>query len=260
MPRWEILSDRSPSFTIGTLHKISYRRSVAGIHLKIGGFFTVSLISSQAVVLWTGATSVDPFDDSNWDFTGSSVTSVNSNVSVDDDISVVGGSVEIPNLPGQIRLQIGNGFSMTLDNSVMGLVAGGNDGVGGALGGTGVNVNLVNGSEFNVFFIVNSVSLDIDSTSSATFGGGGVPINISTVEMTEGAILSFLAETPTAFRTEHLSKITVDGVAAEEGVNIQIDPFNGNLGSQITVLPIPEPSASLLIALDGVAFLVRRRK
>ena len=157
---------------------------------KVLGLLAASIISSQGVVVWTGATSADPFDDTNWDFSGSAVTAVDSNVSVQDNLTVTNGNVLIPNLGGQVRLQIGNGFTMTLDNSILGLVGGGNDGVGGEPGGTGVSVNLTNNSQFNPFFIVNAVDLDIDATSSATFGGGGVPINLSTVNLTDGAVLA----------------------------------------------------------------------
>ena len=216
------------------------------------------LASSQAAVVWTGATSTDPFDDSNWDFSGSAVSAVDANVSVADDISIVNGSIEIPNLGGQQRLQIGNGFTMTLDNATLGLVAGGNDGTGGQPGSTGVSINLTNGSQFNPFFIVNAVSLDIDSTSSATFGGGGNPVNISTINLTFGSTLSFRAETPAAFRGEHLGKITVNGVPAVDGVNIEIAPFNGASGSLITA--IPEPSSIALLGFAGIALVFRRRK
>jgi len=216
------------------------------------------LAPSQAAVVWTGATSTDPFDDSNWDFSGSGVSAVDANVSVADDISIVNGSIEIPNLGGQQRLQIGNGFTMTLDNATLGLVAGGNDGTGGQPGSTGVSINLTNGSQFNPFFIVNAVSLDIDGTSSATFGGGGNPVNISTINLTFGSTLSFRAETPAAFRGEHLGKITVNGVPAVDGVNIEIAPFNGASGSLITA--IPEPSSTVLLGFAGIALVFRRRK
>ncbi len=229
-------------------------------HSIVSALFVVSTFSASASVIWTGSTSSDVFDDSNWDLTASGVTSVVANVSVDDDISVVGGTMELPNLPGQGRFQIGNEFTMTLDNSTFSLVAGGNDGVGGAPMSTGVNVNLINGSQLNTFFIVNAVALDIDATSSATFGGGGGPINISTVNLTDGAIMDFLAETPAAFRAEHLSKITVDGAPAVEGANILVESFNGASGSRVTVIPVPEPSSVLLGGIAALAVLVRRRK
>ena len=217
-----------------------------------------STCATQAAIVWTGATSADPFDDSNWDFSGSAVTAVDSNVSVADDITITNGNIAIPNLTGQVRLQIGNGFTMTLDNSILGLVAGGNDGTGGEPGSTGVNINVTNGSQLNPFFVVNNVSVDIDATSSATFGGGGNPVNIATINLTTGSTLSFLAETPAAFTSEHLSKITVDGSPAVDGVNITISPFNGALGSTISV--IPEPSGIALLGLAGIAMIFRRRK
>ena len=221
-------------------------------------FLAATLCSSLAAITWTGATSADPFDNSNWDFSGSGVASVASNVSVADDINITDGTVEIPNLGGQVRLQIGDGFTMTLDNSTLGLVAGGNDGTGGGPGSAGVTINLTNGSELRTFFIVNNVSLNIDATSTAIFGGGGNPVNISTVDLTNGSTLGFLAETPGQFTAEHLSKVTVNGAPAVEGVNIQIDPFNGAAGSLITV--IPEPSSSLLAGLAGFALVLRRRR
>ena len=231
---------------------------MSALSSKVTALLAASIVSSQAVVVWTGNTSSDPFDDTNWDFSGSAVTAVDSNVSIADDITITGGNLEIPNLTGQVRLQIGNGFTMTLDNSILGLVGGGNDGVGGEPSGTGVDINLTNGSELNVFFIVNGVSLDIDSTSSATFGGGGNPVNISSVNLTDGAVLQFLLEDPTEFTNEHLSKVTVDGAPAVDGVNISIEPFNGG-GSRITVLGIPEPSSAMLMSLAGLGLLVRRR-
>jgi len=221
--------------------------------------FIGSFLPSLGAVVWSGSTSTDPFESSNWDFSGSSVTSIVSNVSIEDDINIVGGAVEIPNLAGQVRVQIGNGYKLTLDNATLGLVAGGNDGVGGEPAGTGVEINLLNGSELNTFFIVNGVTLNIDSTSSATFGGGGNPINISTVNLVDGATLQFLLEDPTEFTNEHLSKVFVNGAPAVDGSNILIESFNGGQGSKISVISIPEPS-SVLLSLLGVAFLSTNRK
>ena len=84
----------------------------------------------------------------------------------------------------------------------------------------------------------------------------GNPINISTVNLTGGSTLAFLLEDPTEYTNEHLSKTTVDGAPAVDGVNISI-AANGN-GSIITV--IPEPSGAALIGLAGLAMIFRRRK
>jgi hypothetical protein len=217
-----------------------------------------SLSVSQAAIVWTGATSGDPFDDSNWDFSGSAVAAVDENVSIADNITITNGAIVMPNIGGQGRFQIGNDFTMTLDNSAFDLVAGGNDGVGGEPASTGVSISLLNGSQLNPFFIVNAVALDIDGTSSATFGGGGNPVNLSTINLTAGSTLGFLAETPAAFITEHLSKVTVDGAPAVDGVNIQVSPFNGAAGSQVTV--IPEPAGVAFLALASLALFSRRRR
>jgi len=218
----------------------------------------VATLSSQAVILWTGATSADPFDDTNWDFSGSGVAAVDPNVSIADNVTITNGNVTIPDLPAQGRLQIGNGFTMTLDNTILGVAN--NDGTGGEPGGTGIQIDVTNGSQFNPFFVVNNVAVDIDATSSATFGGGGNPINIATVNLTDGAVLSFLNETRAAFLAEHLSKVTVDGAPAVDGVNVLVEDIVGTPGSRVTVIPIPEPSSIFLTAFAGLGFLVRRRR
>lgn len=226
--------------------------------IHTSGIFAFSALVAPAAIIWTGATSADPFDDTNWDFSGSGVAAVDPNVSIADNVTISNATVTIPDLPGQGRLQVGNGFTMTLDNSILGVAN--NDGTGGEPSGTGIQIDITNGSQFNPFFVVNNVSVDIDGTSSATFGGGGNPVNIATINLTDGSVLSFLNETPAAFLGEHLSKITVDGAPAVDGGNINVAAFNGASGSQITVIGIPEPSSSLLMALGGVALLVRRRK
>jgi hypothetical protein len=225
-------------------------------YFKISGLLAVSILASPAAVIWTGATSSDVFDDSNWDFSGSIESAVDFNVSVLDDVTILNGNAEIADVAAQGRFQIGNGFTLTLDNSILG--AANNDGAGGEPSGTGITINVINGSQFNPFFVVNNVAVNIDGTSSATFGGGGNPINIATIDLKSGSVLAFLAETPAAFTAEHLSKVTVYGAPAVDGVNIVIEAFNGASGSRVTA--IPEPTSTLLVALGGLAFVVRRRK
>ncbi|MDB4141993.1 MprA protease, GlyGly-CTERM protein-sorting domain-containing form [Akkermansiaceae bacterium] len=119
-------------------------------------------------------------------------------------------------------------------------------------------INVTNGSQLNTFFVLNGADVQVDGTSSVTLGGGGNPVNLSTINLTSGSVLSFLGETPAAFTTEHLSKITVDGAAAVDGVNINIATFNGASGSQVTV--IPEPSHALLLGIGGLLGFARRRR
>ena len=64
-----------------------------------------------AQIVWTGAVSNDMFDEANWDLTGSSVTVIDPNVTIDDDVVVANttSNVEIVELFGQMRFQIGDG-------------------------------------------------------------------------------------------------------------------------------------------------------
>ena len=110
-------------------------------------FCLVSLPIAHADVVWVGGTSDDVFDEANWDLTGSSVTLIDENVSIDDDVVIGGGPFAnnpvIPDLGGQVRLQIGDGFLLTVEGQIN---YAGNDGVGGAPGSTnGPTVNVVNG-------------------------------------------------------------------------------------------------------------------
>ena len=224
--------------------------------LAVAAITAATVCSSHAAVVWTGAADTDIFNDANWDFSGSGVSTISSNTSIADDVLIANGNVTIPNQAGQVRFQIGDGFSLTVDNSTLAPVGGGNDGVGGMPGSTGVTVNVINGSNFNPFFVVNQVQVNIDASSSATFGGGGNPINLSTIDLSPGGTLAFLLEDPTEFTNEHLSKLTVNGQPAVDGVNIQIAAAGS--GSVITV--IPEPATATLAGLAGLGLLLRRRR
>ena len=216
--------------------------------------------TAHAEITWVGGTSSDIFDESNWDLSSSTVIFIDPNVTIEDDAVIGPGPFAndpiIPELPGQQRFQLGDGKTLTLDS--VSLTVAGNDGVGGAPGTTdGPSVDVIGGGQFDPFFVVNDVLVNIDAVSTATFGGGGNPINLSTVDLTPGAVLSFLAETPDAFRTEHLSKTFVTGAPAMEGVNITI-VGDGGAGSMITA--IPEPSAIVLVLLGIFSLSIFRRK
>ncbi len=196
---------------------------------------TLSILAQG--ILWTGALGTDAFEERNWDLTLSAVAAIDPNVSIDDDVRVGPGStVEMPDVLGgtQARFQLADGRSLELDGARW--VALGNDGVGGPNGAfLGVPVTLRNGASFEPFFVVNGVRLSVDGTSRAVFGGGGNPLNASTVDLAFGAELRFLDETPSAFLQEHLSKVTVAGAPAAIGVNLAV-ASDGAAGSIVTAL------------------------
>ncbi len=189
-----------------------------------------------ADIIWTGAVSPDIFDEANWDLTGSTVTVVDPNVTIDDNVRIANHTapVEIPDHGGQVRFQIGDGFKLTLDNAWLRAV--GNDGVGGVPGtSVGPVVEVVNGARFEPFFITNETALDVGPGSTAIFGGGSNPINGSTVDLTATATLAFTDETVADYVNEHLSKTTVDGAPAVVDGNIRV-VSDGAAGSVVTVL------------------------
>lgn len=223
---------------------------------------------THAEVRWVGSVSSDVFDVANWDLGDSDVAAVEANVSIEDDVVIGAGPFDndpiIPNLDGQVRLQVADGFTLTVEGV---LAPEGNDGFGGDSGGDGdlANdgvegpiVNVVNGGQFNPFFFVNNVRVNIDSVSSATLGGGGNPVNASSVNMEPGAVLAFLNETPDAFCSEHAAKILVGGVAVNDCSSSLIEVVgDGASGSMVTA--VPEPASGLLLLASCLAMLSQRR-
>jgi hypothetical protein len=230
------------------------------IFLAVAVICVVLPMQASANVIWVGGSSTDVFEEANWDLSGSAVTIVDPNVSIMDDVLIGPGPFAndpvIPDVSGQQRLQLGDGYTLTVDSALLSVA--GNDGVGGEPGSAnGPTVDVINGAQFNPFFVVNDVLVNIDAVSSATFGGGGNPINLSTLDLTPGASLAFLAEDPAAYVAEHLSKTFVSGSPAVDGVNITI-ASDGAAGSVITA--IPEPSSLVLACLAALVLLGRRRR
>ena len=87
-------------------------------------------------------------------------------------------------------------------------------------GPEGPVLDIKNGSVVEVFFIVNGVQVNVDGTSEIIFGGGGNPVNLSVIDLKDGAGLK--NETIEAFNSEHLGKLTIDGEVAEEEINYSI--------------------------------------
>ena len=171
-----------------------------------------------AEIVWTGANGADIFDEDNWDLSNSLVEVIDPNFSIDDDVIIKDATVEIPQVTGQQRFQVGSGYTITVDNSEIKLVGGSNDGIGGAAGSRlpqgpeGPVLDIKNGSFVEVFFIVNGVQVNVDGTSEVIFGGGGNPVNLSLIDLKEGAVLGFKNETIEAFNSEHLGKLTIENL------------------------------------------------
>ncbi|MCH2026847.1 MAG: hypothetical protein MK172_14020, partial [Verrucomicrobiales bacterium] len=128
-------------------------------------------------IIWTGANGTDIFEESNWDLTNSDVEIIDPNVSIEDDVFIIDSIVEIPQVSAQQRFQVASGYTITVDSSTIRLTGGSNDGIGGPpgfrlpAGPEGPTMNIINGSSYESYFIVNGVQMNVDATSSATFGG-----------------------------------------------------------------------------------------
>ena len=187
---------------------------------------------------WVGGTGQDIFVEANWDLTNTSVAVVDPNVSIDDDIVVDGAAptAVIPQLAGQVRLQLAPGRRLTIDGGHV--LALGDDGVGGPGGvGSGPEVQVQNGGHLEVAFVVNGTLVALGATGRATLTGTNNPINNSTIDLTLGALLALPGETPAAFANEHLAKVSVGGAPAVVGGNLSV-VSDGGSGCLVTVLPL----------------------
>lgn len=191
--------------------------------------------AAHADVVWTGAVDGDIFNEANWDLTNSTVTVIDENVPIDDDIVIANapGPVTIAGVNAFPRFEIGDGFSMTIDNSTV--IAPGFGGIGSSPGAIGVELFAVNGAELTLQYIVNETTLQIDGTSTAKFKGGDNPINLSYLDLFFGCNLEFTNETPAAYLAEHLVKTTVNGLPAVDGVNVAVTPI-GSTGCRVEVI------------------------
>ena len=213
--------------------------------------------TSQAAITWTGAGDGANFqDDSNWDFSGSSSTTMAS--PTDDDIFISSSTIADPG--GSITF--GDNFTLTLDGSSFTL--------GGGAGFSGINdgsddpssIALINGSSLSIQFISVGVSINVDGTSTITFGGGGDPINSqseqSSVNLATGGQLVFS-------NTGELSDQLNDSGSGDIYVNgTRVTALNTNTlfttSDNLSYIAVPEPSSTAFLGLSGLALILRRRK
>ena len=177
----------------------------------------------HADIVWTGALNDDIFEEANWDFSSSSLTQVDPNTAVLDNILIKDAPAPIDVFVAGVQtdFEIGDGFVMTIDNSTV--FTSNNDGLGGQSGGgAGATVVVVNGGDVATFFIATNTHMQIDATSSAHLLGGATPINGSTIDLAEGALLALVNETPTDFLAEHKNKVSVNGQPIVVGSNITL--------------------------------------
>jgi hypothetical protein len=208
----------------------------------------------SADVVWTGAADSDIQNDSNYDFSGSGLSTISgiegSNLLDNVVFNNSGTAPELPNT-GAGQFNYGSAtFGLTFDNVVSTFAAGSNE------GWRGNTVSLINGAQTTSFFYVSS-TVSIDANSSVFLLGGGNPVNLTTVDMAPGAMVTFTLEDVSEFNAEHLGKFTVNGNPLVAGVNATV-VSDGGTGTIVTA--IPEPGFLAILGIAGVGFVLRRRK
>ena len=147
--------------------------------------------------------------------------------------------------PGEViameRMELGSKDVFQVNS---GVVTGTNQGlVGGQI--------ILRGGQLERQFLVDSQAR-VERDGVLVLGGGGVPLNRSTVDLGEGGTVMFLAETPEDVRKEHLQKFTVDGKKAVEGKNMLIQK-DGEAGSMVMggTSPLAPPPTIARLDLPG---------
>lgn len=182
---------------------------------------------------WTGAGDGESFvDAANWSGTPTGGT-INLGM-LFDRFTIGSGSVGGANGVGGMTFVSNGGLVMT--GGVLSQGAG-----AGTQGLTGGGVTMTGGT-LNRQFLSGLAAL-ISGTATINLAGGNDPLPFgTTVDMSGGdCSITFTNETAADFEAEHLAKITVDGVPAVIGDNLQVDPV-GKTGCTISVivaLPCP---------------------
>ena len=193
------------------------------IALRLSAVLISACGALHADIVWVGGLNDDIFEEANWDFSNSTLTQVDPNTAVLDNILIKDAPAPIDVFVAGIQtdFEIGDGFVMTVDNST--IFTSSNDGLGGQSGGgAGATIRVINGGDVATFFVATNSHMQIDSTSSAHLVGGATPINGSTIDLTEGAVLALVNETPADFLAEHKSKVSVNGQPLVVGSNVTL--------------------------------------
>lgn len=227
--------------------------------LSIVCVFLLGNSARAGVITWdAGGDGVSLYQEDNWTAidgdagTNPPADTINANSPLTVDLLVPFGTPGGPSGAGP-NLDLG-GRRMTLQ--------GGTTRMNGSFGinGNGGFIDLSNDSSLLTRFITES-TVSLGDESTLLFYGGDRPVVDTTIELLSlDAIVFFNNETPEDFLSEHLSKFTVFGAPAENGVNIRVTTFNGELGSQVQALTVPEPASALLYAFLSVGCLLRRRR
>lgn len=187
-------------------------------------FLLLPFTLNAATYLWTaGGDGISIYQETNWTLNGdglNAIPRINGNTSVNHDLIINSGTPGGTS-GGSNTLDLGTG-SLTINGGTFRMSL--NNGAGISRGA----INLNDGTIIAQFLTNSEVTL---GNGTLSLGGTGNPLNNSTVAFSAGATGEIRStETPADFISEHLSKITVNGLPAEIGNNFEVIS-DGSTGS-----------------------------
>ena len=219
--------------------------------------------AQAATFTWTGTADSDLFNTDNWSPAGLVIAPA---VAVNSDLIIDSGTaaVDAASFAAPLDLGVDGAGSLTITGGLLDMLTdAGANGVRaeGSAAGPLPSPMLLSGTGAAELQFILDLTTTLADSAVLTFGGGGNPINRSTIDFTSfDALLNFTAETPDQFINEHLSKITVNGAPGVLGVNLSVIPFNGEAGSQVQAVAVPEPATCLLLLIGLLAVAGVRRQ
>ena len=215
-----VLSSRAVSGFYGSLDEILiYDNALTA--MEVQALANPGAPPAQGDYVWTaGGDGEDIFQEANWTIVGgnSFIPQIDSGVPVGYDLLVESGTVGGESGFGA-GLQL-NGHTLTITGGSV-ITSSGihNDGTSGG----GKSPIVIQGGLLSATFLVDQ-EISITGDSRLVLQGGGNSLNNSTVDIQSPFLgeIHFTSETTTNVTNEHLSKITVDGVAAQVGININL--------------------------------------
>jgi len=212
-------------------------------------------LSAPAAIVWSGGGASDDFyNAANWDFSESGSAAMAS--PTDDAVTITGATINDPS-GSFTNLEIGDGLAVTFSGTSF--TFSNNNGFTGVndAGDVASTLNILSGSSMNAQFAAIGIQINVDSTSSLRFRGGGDPINSqiekTTINLSPGAQLTLAS---VAEFTEQGADIVVNGVTFAQDPSIL--SFSGTTATANAV--VPELSSSLFATIGALALLGRRRK
>ncbi|MEM9347989.1 MAG: PEP-CTERM sorting domain-containing protein [Planctomycetota bacterium] len=226
----------------------------------------LAFTASGATLTWdAGGDGVSTFQEANWTAidgapgTDPPADTVNPESPISLDL-FVGGSATAGGTGAGGNFVLADGFSLTVqDNATfrLALTFQGGKGISNPAGGANGILNLLGSSETSGHFL-ELLDVSMSDAADLELNSGVDPLNNTTIDLAADwtGEIRLLNELVADTTSEHLSKITVGGDAAQVGVNVLI-VSDGNTGSVLTV--IPEPGSLALLGLGALCVLRRRR-